>query len=139
MGQVSGAINLAILIGKYVLESHKNVDTDFTILEGQITYPLILVFVLVGVLRESNTATTWYNSPPLNIAHENIFLTVYGVGPLYVALCRVLGGQVSYPPTPQLIMLWATLWLPYQSSQPWGWLSSQSPVSSHHSVYPMKS
>ncbi|KAF8536096.1 hypothetical protein BDD12DRAFT_891049 [Trichophaea hybrida] len=40
VGQVSGAINLAILI-------------------GQITFPLILVFVLARVLTESNTATTW--------------------------------------------------------------------------------
>lgn len=64
VGQVSGAINFAILIGLYSL--HLTIPDDYvprtdpTESEAQITFPLLLVFVLAGVLNKGNTAATWY-------------------------------------------------------------------------------
>jgi hypothetical protein len=65
IGEAAAAINLGLLFGGFCVILTTHIPTSFSNLLGfsppvQITLPLLQAVVLVGFLREHNTAATWY-------------------------------------------------------------------------------
>jgi hypothetical protein len=59
VGQVSAMINAAIVLGMTKMRNFCVGGADFTLLV-QLTLPLAIVLVIVGLLRNQETAATWY-------------------------------------------------------------------------------
>jgi hypothetical protein len=59
IGQVSAMINAAIVLGMTKMRIFCVRGADFTLLV-QLTLPLAIVLAMVGLLRNQETAATWY-------------------------------------------------------------------------------
>ena len=77
VGQVSGAINFAVLVGLSLSRNPKifpwwpglavlmlmlmliSIPFVFRKKKAQITFPLLVVVILVGILNKENTGATW--------------------------------------------------------------------------------
>ena len=58
VGQVAGVINVAVVVGKSTLFRWMMMPHDELSI-AQLTFPLAVVYVLAGILKESNNAITW--------------------------------------------------------------------------------
>lgn len=61
VGQAAAVINVAVVVGRSTL-FRRTIMPDDELSIAQLSLPLAVVYVLAGVLEESNNAITWYDA-----------------------------------------------------------------------------